>query len=85
MADRFETAGAVWLGLTVGCAKCRDHKYDPIAQAEDGLFASFSLGAAVVGRLAKLVDGLEWRSWPAKRQSRCFTESGPNHSSQVES
>ena len=32
--DRAETIGSVFLGLTVGCAACHDHKFDPIAQSE---------------------------------------------------
>ena len=32
--DRVATTGTVWLGLSVGCAQCHDHKFDPIAQKE---------------------------------------------------
>jgi hypothetical protein len=32
--DRTETFGSVFMGLTVGCTRCHDHKYDPLTQAE---------------------------------------------------
>ncbi len=32
--DRLNTTGSVWLGLTVGCAQCHTHKFDPIPHKE---------------------------------------------------
>ncbi|MFT5128830.1 MAG: hypothetical protein ACI8W8_002449 [Rhodothermales bacterium] len=43
VTDRVNAIGSVYLGLTVGCAACHDHKYDPITQKEYyQLFAFFN-------------------------------------------
>ncbi len=55
VSDRVATAGTAFLGLTLGCARCHDHKYDPVTQKdfyrmsaffnnidESGLYAHFT-------------------------------------------
>lgn len=43
VVDRIDTVGTVWLGLTLGCARCHDHKYDPLTQRDYyRLFAFFN-------------------------------------------
>ena len=34
IVDRVNTTSTVWLGLTVACAQCHDHKYDPLTQKD---------------------------------------------------
>src|SRR5205807_7239492 len=42
--DMTDTTGFVFLGLTVGCARCHDHKYDPISQKDYFQLQSFFSG-----------------------------------------
>jgi hypothetical protein len=40
-ADRVRTTGSVWLGATVGCAECHDHKFDPFTAKDFYSLAAF--------------------------------------------
>ncbi|MEM0926364.1 MAG: PSD1 and planctomycete cytochrome C domain-containing protein, partial [Planctomycetota bacterium] len=40
-ADRVRTTGAVWLGSTIGCAECHDHKFDPFTARDFYRLAAF--------------------------------------------
>ena len=50
--DRVDTTGTVFLGLTVGCAACHDHKFDPILQKD-----FYSLAAFFRNTLQSPLDG----------------------------
>ena len=41
VVDRVNTTAKVWLGVTLGCAQCHDHKYDPFAQKDYYQFFAF--------------------------------------------
>jgi len=64
IADTMQIVGASLLGLTVNCAQCHDHRYDPIPQAD-------------YYRLRAIFEpGLDWKSWrtPPARQISLYTD-----------
>jgi hypothetical protein len=60
VVDRVETTASVFLGLTMGCCRCHDHKYEPFSQEEFYRFYSFFNNvpeSAHVGNSDKATDG----------------------------
>ena len=61
--------GTVWLGLTFGCARCHDHKYDPFATKRFyQLFAFFQPGARARGRAVKVGNSPPFLKTPTREQ-----------------
>jgi len=68
VADRVETTTTVWLGLTLGCARCHDHKYDPLSQRDFyNLFAFFN-NVPEHGRAIKLGNSPPFIKAPTRQQ-----------------
>jgi len=53
VVDRVDTTATVWLGLTVGCARCHEHKYDPLTQKDYYRFFAFFNNVPEHGRAIK--------------------------------
>ena len=70
-ADRVETTATVWLGLTIGCARCHDHKFDAITQKDFYQLVAFfnnieekgvdGVGASPNPQMKVMIDGYEDR------------------------
>ena len=52
-ADRVETTSTVWLGLTMTCARCHDHKYDPFTQRDYYQLMAYFNNVPEQGRVMK--------------------------------
>src|SRR6185295_15432246 len=73
VADRVETTAAVWLGLTLGCCRCHDHKYDPFTQRDFySLFAFFN-NIPEKGRAIKIGNSPPYIQAPTRLQSEELT------------
>jgi len=72
VSDRVETTAETWLGLTMGCSKCHDHKFDPITMRDYyGMFAAFNnLDEHGIVRKSRLEAPLLRSSFPPMRSGR---------------
>ncbi len=68
VVDRVETASAVFLGLTLGCARCHNHKYDPITQKEFYQVFAYFNNIPEMGRAMKYGNSPPLIPAPSKQQ-----------------
>lgn len=73
VVDRVETTAAVWLGLTVGCARCHDHKYDPISQREFYQLFAFFNQVPEPGKYIRNDNSMPYLPAPTPDQQRTLT------------
>ncbi|MCB1066016.1 MAG: DUF1553 domain-containing protein [Verrucomicrobiae bacterium] len=66
--DRVDTTSTVWLGLTMGCARCHDHKYDPISQKDYYQLIAFFNAVPEAGRAIKAGNSEPYITAPLPEQ-----------------
>ncbi|WP_395747659.1 DUF1553 domain-containing protein [Prosthecobacter sp.] len=70
VVDRVDTTATVWLGLTMGCARCHDHKYDPITQREFYSMFAFFNNVPENGRAIKIGNSAPVLTAPTDAQAK---------------
>jgi len=68
--DRVDTTSTVWMGLTMGCARCHDHKYDPFSQKEYYQLIAYFNRVPESGRAIKFGNSEPWIQAPTEQQRR---------------
>lgn len=74
VVDRVETTATVWLGLTIGCARCHDHKYDPVSQREFYQLFAFFNHVPEPGKYIRNDNSMPYLPAPTADQQRRLTE-----------
>ncbi len=74
VVDRVDTTFTTWLGLTMGCARCHSHKYDPISQREYYQVFAYFNNLPENGRALKEGNSPPWMYAPTHAQVEQFHE-----------
>lgn len=70
VVDRVETTYTVWMGLTMGCARCHTHKFDPLSQREFYQSFAFFNNVPEFGRALKYGNSPPYLAAPTPAQQR---------------
>ncbi len=62
--DQIDVTGRAFLGLTLACARCHDHKFDPLTQKDYYGMAGFFFSSRILARFAGKGDGERLARWP---------------------
>ena len=68
VVDRVRTLGMAWLGLTVECARCHDHKFDPISQKDYYRFFAFFNHVPEIGEAGRVANAAPTIPAPTREQ-----------------
>ena len=74
VVDRVDTTATVWLGLTMACARCHDHKFDPITQREFYQFFAFFNNVPEKGRAVKVGNSPPMLPAPTRHEQQQLQE-----------
>jgi Protein of unknown function (DUF1553)/Protein of unknown function (DUF1549)/Concanavalin A-like lectin/glucanases superfamily/Planctomycete cytochrome C len=74
VVDRVETTSAVFLGLTLGCARCHNHKYDPFTQKEFYQFYAYFNNVPELGRAMKYGNSPPLVAAPTREQQKKLSD-----------
>jgi hypothetical protein len=74
VVDRVETTSTVWLGLTMGCTRCHNHKYDPLTQKEFYQFFAYFNNIPEKGRALKYGNSPPVFPAPTPSQQATFND-----------
>ncbi len=74
VVDRVDTTATVWLGLTLGCSRCHDHKFDPFSQREYYQLFAFFNNVPEKGRAIKFGNSPPFVRTPTREQQRQLRE-----------
>ena len=74
VVDRVDTTATVFLGLTMGCARCHNHKFDPLSQKEYYQLSAYLNSIPEDGRASNYGNSPPWISAPTVEQQRRYAQ-----------